>query len=388
MVRDNKVFTNIDINLKQESNVRGPRRYTIDEVVQWLLVPLMICASIFAETTFKSLQVSVEFLILIFLFLMICKDSFSVEELVLLSVFVLVNLGSLMFIEISAFMLNVKQYGLAVLSIVYFKRHVYNSVILHIAFWLCILLVAVQRTLGYFPLPIAQFITTLGEETEGRPLGLFLNYHFTTFFMSVYLLGYTLRKRMYLLDYVIVSSTNVMTSLVSYTGQKIFNLIQAIFNFKSLKAQLLFVLLIIVCFLSALALIINKIEFSGNTTSGLVIFYQLTNPETYMRLLNLLPSDIKLFYKKEIYDYSGTVVEGYVGKGNELFFVTLFLQGGAVLAIVYLRYLLKYLPMYRIFILLSILHYSYLFSPLIIYVACLFEKQYALASNKDTHKIT
>lgn len=372
-------FPQEGVCLEEKTLMVEAKRYSIDEVAQWILVPLMISASVLAETTFKSLQVSVELLVLVFLFLMICKDSFSREELVLLTVFILANLASLLFVNLSAFMLNVKQYGLAVLSIIYFKRHVYNTVILHIAFWLCVLLVAVQRAIGYFPLPISQFITTLGEEMEGRPLGLFLNYHFTTFFMSVYLLGYTLRKRMFLLDYVIVSSTNVMTSLVSYAGQKVFNFLQPIFNIETLKAQLLFVLLMIISFLGVLAILVTTIEFSGNTTSGLVIFYQLINPETYIRLLHLLPSDIKLFYMQDIYDYSGTVVEGYTRKGNELFFVILFLQGGVILAITFLRFLLKSLPMYRIFILLSILHYSYLFSPLIMYMACLFEKQYSLS---------
>jgi hypothetical protein len=269
-------------------------------------------------------------------------------------------------------MLNVKQFGLPILTLIYFKRRTDNSIFIHLAFLLCIILLVLQKIIGHFPLPASQYMVNLKDEMEGRPLGLFLNYHFSAFFVSTYLLGYTYQKKSYLIDYFIVSLFGVFTSIFSYAGQKIYNIYFGNRKPLTLVKQYVIYFLSLFSFLFFIRSMLDSFEVPVNSVSGLVIFYQLTDIQTYIRTLNLLPSDIYEFYNKDLYDFSGTKIEGYTGAGNEISLIQILVQGGLILGFTFLNFIVKNMSFYRVFILLSLIHYSYLFSPLIIYTMCFF----------------
>jgi hypothetical protein len=270
-------------------------------------------------------------------------------------------------------MLNLKQFGLSILSLIYFKKNPQRSIFLNVAFISCIILMVVQKIIGHFPIPIQHLITTLKDDFEGRPFGLFLNYHFSAFFVAVFLIGYTYNKRSFLIDYVILFYFGVQTSLISYFGQKQFNFYSKNKKPISLKIIIIYFLFFLFIFLFIVRAILDSIEIPEAAISGLVIFYQLTDINTYTRILNLFPSDIYEFYKLSLYNFNGTKVEGYLGEGNEISFIQIIIQGGLILGISFLRFLLININIYRVFILLSLIHYSYLYSPLIIYTMCYFD---------------
>ena len=347
--------------------------YKINKLATIILLPLMIISAILSATVFDNIQIMSELLLLIFLFFLVLINKFEKEDIVLLSIFAISNLLSIYYLKPTIWMLNIKQFGLPILTLMYFKRRIDNSILLHLSFIICLLLLVIQKTIGYFPLPVSQYMVSLKDEMNGRPLGLFLNYHFSAYFVSIYLLGFSYNRKTYLIDYVIVFFFDVMTSLFSYIGQKIYT-----FYFRNRKPltltkQYFIYFISLFCFLFLLSAILDSLEIpEGARSGGLVVFYQLTDLQTYIRILHLLPNDIYAFYNQNLYDYSGTKIEGYSATGNEISFIQILVQGGLILGLTFLNFILKNISFYRIFILLSLIHYAYMFSPLIIYTMCYF----------------
>lgn len=337
-----------------------------------LLVPLMIISAILSETVFKSLQITTELILMISFILLILINNLDKKVIIILSIYLLTNFLSIFYLRPFTLMLNLKQFGLPILSLIYFKKNPNRSIFLNIAFLTCVVLMIIQKIIGYFPIPIKHLITTLKDDFEGRPFGLFLNYHFSAFFVAVFLIGYTFNKKIFLIDYIILFYFGVQTALISYFGQKQYN-----FVFKrkphSLQKIVFYFLIFLFSFLFIVRFILDSLEIPEAAISGLVIFYQLTDIETYIRILNPLPSDIYEFYKQSLYNYTGTKVEGYLAEGNEISFIQIIVQGGFILGFTFLGFILRNITIYRVFILLSLIHYSYMFSPLIIYTMCYFD---------------
>lgn len=359
----------MEINLKRGNN------FDISQIATRLIVPLMIFSAILAETIFKSLQVISELLLLGSLLFLILYKRLDKEDLIILTIYFIISIISLFYLNPLTFMLNVKQFGLPILALIYFKKKSYSSVFLYVAFILCVILLVVQKIIGYFPFPVSQYMTTLKDDFEGRPLGLFLNYHFSAFFVAVFLIGFTYKRSVFFIDYFILFLFNVQTSIMSYLGQKFFNIFfKKQGKFSLFKLVVLF-LIVLFSFLSFVRYILDFLEIPQAAISGLVIFYQLTDLQTYTRLLDLFPRDIYDFYKLDLYDYSDTIVSGYNATGNEISFIQIIVQGGLILGFSFLRVILINVSIYRLFILLSLIHYSYMFSPLIIYTMCYFENR-------------
>lgn len=359
----------MEIDLKRDKN------FDINQLATSILVPLMIISAILAETVFKSMQVISELLLLGSLSFLVLNKRLDREDLYILTIYFTINFLSLFYLNPLTFMLNVKQFGLPILSLIYFKKKSFRSAFLNGAFLSCVILLVVQKIIGHFPFPVSQYMTTLKDDFEGRPLGLFLNYHFSAFFVAVFLIGYTLKKSVYFVDFVVLFLFGVQTSILSYAGQKIYFFLFKNKNTLSLSTLLAVFLVLLISLLLIIKIILDALDIPENAISGLVIFYQLTDLNTYIRVLNFMPSDIYDFYKQSLYDYSGTKVSGYTAEGNEISFIQILIQGGLILGLSFLTFILRNITIYRVFILLSLIHYSYMFSPLIIYTMCYFENR-------------
>lgn len=343
-------------------------------LINALLVPLMVISAMLSETTFEIYQRFFELLVLTILIGSVITQRFNRQELILILVFFVSQIGSVLTNSPSVFMLNAKQLGLAVFAAIYFRRHATNIISIHIAFIVCVALIIFQIFSGYFPFSISQYMKYLGNDMNARPLGLFINYHYSAFFIAVYLIGFTKKRNLYFLDFLLIYFTGVRTSLLSYIGQKMVSVFGKRFGLGSFKGQILLLLAALIVAISSLGLVQLFYERLDQQNNSLfVIAYQIADFNTYVRMLTIFPSDMTPFVMGGIYDYTGMGIEGFAEHGNELFIVTLFVQGGFFLALLYLTFLLKTLPSYQFFILLSIFHYSYLFSPLIIYVVYMFD---------------
>ncbi len=355
--------------------LKGGGNSNLNKLATGILVPLMVISAILAETIFKSLQVASELILLILFSFLLIRNNISKYDFTILIIYILANFITIFYLSPTTVMLNIKQFGLPILALMYFRKNTQKSIFLPLAFIFCIILMITQKLVGHFPIPINSYITTLKDDFEGRPLGLFLNYHFSAFFVAVFLIGVTFKKSIFFIDYVILFFFNVQTSLISYLGQKVYYFIFKRFKQPSLSKVVIFFLSFLFIFLFVVRSFLDFLDVPEAAISGLVIFYQLTDINTYTRILYLFPRDIYEFYNLSLYNYSGTKVDGYFAEGNEISFIQIIVQGGLILGISFLSYILKNISIYRIFILLSLIHYSYLFSPLIIYTMCYFDNK-------------
>ena len=211
------VFTQIDHQPLIKTNIRKDISGKLTLKISSVMVVLMIFQAIVSATVFDRLQIAVELIILLILLaLIIMERRLQKEEIGLLAVFLVSQIGSIVINDWATFMLNAKQYGLAVFSLVYYRRHHCRSILIPIVFVLCIILVLLQRFVFHrFPFEIAQYLGTLSNETATRPMGLFLNFHFSAFFLAVCLIGYTNKRSAFFLDYYLLWIVGVRTSIFS-----------------------------------------------------------------------------------------------------------------------------------------------------------------------------
>ncbi len=370
-------MTDKQVNISIDAlSVSTSQKINITQIWNMVLIFLMTANAILAETIFETPHFILEILIILILVGLIVKGKLNKQELYLLGVFLFSQIGSFLINDLSVFMLNAKQLGLAVLGSIYFRRHAKENGVIHFIILLCIGLIFFQAVTGYFPLDIPQYMKYLGTDMKSRPLGLFLNYHFSAFLVAVYFLGLSQKRNVYFLDYITIYLIGVRTSLFSYIGQKIYNRFGKRLGIDNIRGQIIVIFLFVLMAIGSIGLLrsyYDKLDKQDN--SLFVIAHQISQADTYIRMFSIFPKDIIPFTIGEIYDYEGMGLEGFTLGGNELFLVTLFVQSGFFLAVFFMAFLLKSLPECRFFILLSLLHYSFLFSPLVLYVFFMFKNE-------------
>lgn len=349
----------------------GFRKGAYNEVI----VCFMTLQMMLSQTVFSAAQHFFELMILLSLsIILLLRNKYEIDEVLLLVVFIFSQIGSFFLNDLHAFLLNFKQLGLAVLSVLYCRKYVSDSVMLHSIFALCLFLVLAQYFFtDRFPLPVGAYLTTMKDWMNYHPLGLFFNYHLSSYFLSVCLIGYAVRKRLFFLDYYVVYLMGVKTTLISFFMQKLI-----LYSFPFVRCiRWYFIQVILV-----LGMVVFASQFSGHAidilravnlyhgTSADIIFAQLLDVDLYLNAISVFPQDIDHFYANNTRDHSA--VYGGEDHYNEIFLVALLAQSGVFLGFMFLHFLLKSLPLYRVFILLSIFHFAYILSPLVIYAMYMF----------------
>jgi hypothetical protein len=152
---------------------------------------------------------------------------------------------------------------------------------------------------------------------------------YSAFFIAVYLIGFTKKRNLCFLDFLLIYFMGVITSLLSYIGQKMVGVFGKRFGLGSLKGQIILLVAALIVAISSLGLVQMFYErLDKQNNSFFVIAYQIADFNTYIRMLTIFPSDITPFVLRGIYDYTGMGLDGFAEHGNELFIVTLFVQGG------------------------------------------------------------
>lgn len=250
-----------------------------------LLVPLMVISAILSETRFETYQRFFELLVLTILIGSVVTERFNKQELILIFVFFVSQIGSLLINSPSVFMLNAKQLCLAVFAAIYFRRHATNIISIHIAFIICVALIISQIFSCYFPFSIGQYMKYLGSDMSSRPLGLFINYHYSAFFIAVYLIGFTKKRNFYFLNFLLIYFIGVRTSLLSYIGQKMIDVFGNRFCLGSLKGQIILLVSALIVAISSLGLVQMFYErLDSQNNSLFVIAYQIADFNTYIRM--------------------------------------------------------------------------------------------------------
>ena len=340
-----------------------------------IIIPLIVITAVSFGTVYETFQHTCE-LLLILIF-----GSFSIHyklektEKILFFIFLFSQIGSFFINDFLIFILNAKQFGLAILSIFYFRRNPKKSKFIFFTVFVCVFLVFFEKFFGSFPFNIRPHLSTMKDSFGSRPLGLFLNYHFSSFFLAIFFIGYSLKKRMYLIDFLTLFIIGARTNFIAYFLHKLsFNRFLNIFlnNFKKIS-----VVFIIIFFL--LNFYSDKIlEFLDGIygfISLYIILKQSIDINSYIDAIHIFPKDLLLYLKeKSLSDFSelSSVID-YSNHASELEIVRILVQGGILLAAAYLHTIFKTFIKFRIFILITLFHYSFILNPLIIYLLSTFQ---------------
>jgi len=163
----------------------------------------------------------------------------------------------------------------------------------------------------------------------------------------------------------------VRTSFLALIGQKVFNFASNRFHFfKKASVQITIVIVGVFGLLTVfLPLFFSFMEMVGMSSgrSTRIMASLIINPNVYLDSLSFLPMDYEMYLQKFVYD------TGISKDGNELALISLIVMFGTPIALIFFYFILKLSPSFRVFILLSLLHYSGISEPLIIYLVFMFE---------------
>ncbi len=347
-----------------------------------ILVFILFLIALLSETKFNILQQLLETVTILYLTYNILLTKISRNELYLISLFLFVSIGALFTNTVVGFLLNFKIFLLAILTLIYFKKKLVSLKIIEIIVFLNIFILLYQVIFNIYLLPTKNLGLKFEGLIDSRPLGLFFNTHMSAFVIACYFIYRSNKSKFYL--------HNFIGSILIFLFSSKFVLFAFIGNFIS-RFKLLFNSLIIftvIIFFAIIFLISNDYLYLF-PISGRFILQQLFDISSYKALINPFPQDYnnylelqKISYKSDnIGDLSGNEI------GNEIQLFTLYIEGGFLLASMYLYYFLKSIKSFRIFLFLSLIHYGFVTTPFIIFLIINFQNQIDLDSNETNRNL-
>jgi len=348
------------------------------KLINEFLVVLMALILILSQTILHLTQSLLELTLIFLLTFFLLKRKLKIWEISLLLLVLITQLLSILVYDSSfdSFMLNTKVAGLTFLSIMYFRHNATASVSMKILFIICLLLVLIQYFItDQFPINIPQsLIYNLSIFNGFHPLGLFLDFHTSAYFLAVYLIGISLTRKLFFIDLIIIWLMGVKTSFLALIGQKFFTIAgNRIDYLKKFSVQIACVIVGIFLSLTLfLPFFLNFMELIGFSSgnSAKIMIRLISNPNVYLDSLSLLPMDLILYSNTYIYDVG---VETF--RYFEMTLISIMVIFGTPIGLILLYILLKFTPSFRVFILLSLLHYAAILNPLIIYLVFMFERK-------------
>jgi hypothetical protein len=346
-----------------------------------ILVLLMSLQIFLSQTVFNFAQESIEIILIITFALLLLEKGIPARWFFLFFLFITAQTLSLFLNDVSfnGFMLNTKEYGLALLSIAYFKDNSERSYLLYALFIACITLFLYQKFISIsFPIDLSNIHKNLSIFNQiSRPLGVFLDFHTSSFFAATFLIGLSIRHKLFLLDVLIIWIVGVKTQFLAIIGQKlvtIFLKLSYLFSLYWVQVTgLFFSIFVILVYFYPLFLELADISDMSRGSSLEIMISLITNLNVYTSTLEILPRDLDVFNETTrfyVYDSSGNIIRNSI---NELMLVDLFVSNGIIIGSIIFFLLTKDFPSFRIFIILTMFHYSNILSPLIIYMMFFFE---------------
>ena len=348
-------------------------------LINEFLVVLMALILILSQTIFDYIQVLLELTLFFILIFLLLKRKLKIWEISLLLLVIVTQLMSMLIYDnsLNTFMLNTKVIGLAFLSFMYFRHNATVTVSMKVLFIICLSLVLIQYFITIkFPVNISQSLmrnVSIYTQTN-RPLGLFMDFHTSAYFLAIYFIGINLTRKLFFIDLLIMWLIGVKTSFLALVGQKFFTAVGIRFyNFQKASFQITSVIVGVVLLLTIfLPIFFSLLDIVGYNygNSSKVMAKAIINPSIYIDSIYLLPMDINQHSNSHIYyigDGYGHII------GGELGLVNIMILAGAPLGFILLYFLLKFTPSFRVFILLTLLHFTAILNPLIIYLVFMFE---------------
>lgn len=356
------------------------------------IVALSVLQMFLAATipSLKTFQVPVELLLIGLLAYKICTARLLAEHVFLIAVFVFVTLCSFLTLGLDTFLVNTKQNGIGVLSLICFSRIKFNSKLIFPVFVVTSVMILVNRAFPEVMLPFISltFDVEYNLSTFG---GIFLNSHFNAFFLATALIYYGRQRFLYGGGLLLVFIAASRFIFVSYIANLVCSWLSPRYGVSRKQFFIWGTLVSLVAVLCAgmywsdeltYLLVAWNTDIGETQNSLVVIALQLIDPAYYTVLLNFIPSgaiDVsgaaKLLYLKH---------DGH----NEIGFFSLATQSGLLLGALYLALLLKNAQLYVAFILFSLLHNNFIMSPLCVYMLVTYSSFNALRQDSRLKSIS
>jgi hypothetical protein len=308
----------------------------------------------------KLLQTTAEVTLLAVLLYAITTVLFGRWETALLILFVAMTGVSVAINPLPVVVTDAKQFGLATLTLVYFSRVRFRSALILPAAAMSVILIVLARIA---PGVVAPFVSLAKDPdfNESRFGGLFLNAHFNAYFLAVAFIYYGYRVRLRGIGTAAIFLTASKFVLVSYLASisARFKVFQIISRFRLLLLALVVLAgAAIVRNQDAIKLFLN----AGVLNSAAVILEQALDERFHQMLLNPFPGDYLAIVSDVKLSYNALSIS------NEIALFAMCIQGGTALALLYLTVLMRRTKFFRVFIAVSLFHYGFVLSPLIVYM--------------------
>lgn len=336
----------------------------ISEAIVWLA---LFSDLFFNLASAKALQTGAETLLLALLLYAVTTIRLGRWEASLLALFVVMTAISFSINDVSVAVTNAKHFGLAVLALIYFSRVRHRSPLIFPAVVLSVGLIVIGRVIPSVVAPLTALAKD-PEFNESRFGGLFLNAHYNAYFLAVALIYYGYRRRLYGLGAVILYLTASKFVFVSYLASVAarLKLVAFVSRYRTIVVGVVVALLILLIrYQGAITDYLNTPELA----SASVIISQALDSRFYQLVLNPFPADYLTVVANLKLSYDAVSIS------NEIGFFAMCIQGGTPLAILYLVVLMRRAKFFRIFIVVSLLHYGFVLSPLIVYMIVTYSRE-------------
>tara|TARA_Y100001968_G_C19400420_1_gene740698 strand:+ start:650 stop:1726 length:1077 start_codon:yes stop_codon:yes gene_type:complete len=344
-----------------------------------LALVLAIINTISPSTKLVEVQIISEIASLILYLYIIFNISLSKLEVFALSSLVITNLISLTYLPINVVMLNTKNLSIAITSFICIQKINYNKFflrkVINYVFVLNIIFIILNLRLTFLS-------NNVNLINSGQP-GIFFNFHVNGFMLGLWSLVYlkTLSLKFFPLTYVsylIGSKTLLISFVIAYFSKfrqfiflkvKQFNPVFMKYFWFSLIASIIIISLV---YIESIKLFTYYLGLSIKDKSLYTLLIHISSIDLFKESFSIFPGDVYEFYNYKVYS---PLLQKSIS--NEIHFFS-YLKSYGLINIISLALLFrKYTSEIRIFFILSLLHYSYLLSPLTFWILDSYK------SNKD-----
>jgi hypothetical protein len=342
--------------------------FEINNFFSKILILQLVLQSFFAATNLDLIQLFSEILlILTFVFHFILYNvRFNKFELWLLSILIFTTFISCIINPLEIAILNAKIYILAIFSLIFFSKFFIKP--FYITLILCINYFFILYQIFFGNLPFSFILNPIvgafGEYTNSRPLGLFLNTHFSAYLIAIFLIYIGYKKKLFGSGIAVLYFTYSKFTIVSYIIHIILKSKFIVYIKRYFRKISLILIILSVTIIIKYSNEIMKFDLGAAYISFNTIAEQLLKIDSYTSSFRIFPDD----YNK--------IIESFTNEaGNEVMYFTLIFQGGIILFIFYMIYFIRKLKYFKLFVLISMLHYGFSMSPLVIYLITMYNSK-------------
>jgi hypothetical protein len=337
----------------------------ISSIYSKILILQLILNAFLSGTNLDQIQIFSEIvLILTFIFYFhIFNIRFTKYELLLISLLFFTTTISCIINPFYIAILNAKVFILAILSLIFFTKISVEPFYIIFTLLINYFFIIYQVLFNNLPfsLILNPIIGAFGEYTNSRPLGLFLNTHFSAYLIAIFLIYIGYKKNIYGMGIPVLYFTFSKFTIVSYIIHIISKSKIIISIKRNLRKISLITVLTIIAFLIKYSEEIIKLDIGPAYSSFNTISEQLLKIDSYTSSFSIFPDD------------TNKIFESFTNEaGNEVMYFTLIFQGGIILFIFYMIYFISKLKYFKLFVLISMLHYGFSMSPLVIYLITMY----------------